>query len=344
MRLCLSWVLGVGLIAAAALGSLAMAGETAGTGKIKLNNDYQLSGPYGCKNLSVFLVHGKARIKGKRIISLAQALEQGIVTIHETGNVNRLNASNHSETEYVYIQSGDMVKGGRQDRTLAQDVLVPPGSRKIPLDAFCVERGRWNKRGMEKADRFSSSKKSLSSKQLKLAAKKAKSQQDVWQAVASEQEKLSRQIGKSVRKRASATSLQLSMEDEDVEKKSVVYQQELLPVGRREEDAVGFAFAINGRFSTADIYGDPDLFQKLWPKLIEAAAHEAISQYKEEEADRRVRGDEVKNHLLDALNSKRKAEPSTRATRRMAGETKINHTFETKDELGQVVHINIIKK
>ena len=344
MRTCLSWVLGVGLIAAVAWGNLAMAGESDATGKIRLNGDYLLSGPFACKNLSVFLIHGKAKIKGKHIISLSYALEQGVVTIDETGDVNRLTISNHSDTDYVFIQSGDIVKGGRQDRTLAQDALVPPRSNQIPLNAFCVESGRWHKRGMEKADQFSSSKKRLSSRKLKLAAKKAKSQQDVWQAVAAEQEKLSRQIGKSVRKKASATSLQLSMEDEDVEKKRQVYQQALLPVGQREKDAVGLAFAINGQFSTADIYGDPVLFQKLWPKLIEAAAYEAVSQYDAGQADRRASRDEVKGHLVDALNSKKRLEPSTKVTRRTSGETKINHAFETKDELDQVIHLNIMKK
>src|SRR5262249_5531978 len=47
----------------------------------------------------------------------------------------------------VYIQAGDIVKGGRQDRVLSYDLIVPPRSGKVPLAAFCVEAGRRQPRG-----------------------------------------------------------------------------------------------------------------------------------------------------------------------------------------------------
>lgn len=338
MRAFLSWGISATLITAMAFIGSATAG------KVKLSSEYELSGPYACRNLSVFLIHGKAGIKGKRFISLAEALERGVVTIDETGDVNHLSATNHSGTDFVFVQSGDIVKGGQQDRTLSQDALLPPNSKKNVLNSFCVEQGRWHKRGKEKSDKFSSSKKGLSSKQLKLAAKKAKSQQAVWEAVAVEQEKLGRKLGKSVRNSKSATSLQLTLEDKDVEKKSREYQRALLSIGQQDKDAVGFAFAINGKFNTADIYGDPTLFQKLWPKLIETAAYEALSQYDEKMTHSPPQADNVKGHLLDALNSPKAKEASSKMTRRTAGETPHNYAFETKDEKDQIIHINIIKK
>lgn len=344
MRTFLSWGIGVTLIATIILGGSATAENVTPIEKVTLGAQYQLSGPYQSKNLSVFLVHGKAGIKGKRFISLAEALEKGVVTIDETGDVNRLSATNHSDTDFVFIQSGDIVKGGRQDRTLSQDAILPPKSKKNILDSFCVEQGRWRKRGTESVTKFSSSKKGLTSKQLKLAAKKAKSQQAVWKAVAQEQEQLGHKMGKSVRKAASATSLQLSLEDKDVEKKSREYQQALLPIGKKEKDAIGFAFAINGKFNTADIYGDPALFQKLWPKLIETAAYEAISSYDGKMTHTQAKTNDVQTHLLDALSSSKKMEKSNTSTQRTAGETRQNYAFETKDEKDQTVHINVIKK
>lgn len=316
--------------------------------QVELNTDYQLSGPYAHKNLSVFLVHRAASaqngIEAKRFISLAEALEKGTVTIHETGDVNLLAATNHSQKAFIFIQSGDIVKGGRQDRTLSQDLVLAPNSKKIPLDSFCVEQGRWRKRGTEKLDRFSSSAKGLSSKELKLAAKKAKSQEAVWKAVEEEQGKLGRSIGKSVRSAASTTSLQLTLEDKDVEKTGRQYQDALLPVGRDKKDVIGFAFAVNGKFNTADIYGYPALFQKLWPKLIEAAAYESMSQYDANKVAASIGINVIKNHLLDALNSPKQAEPSGPITKRTAGETRDNYAFETKDEQDRLIHFNIIKK
>lgn len=344
MRTFPSWVIGALALIFAAFGGHAAAGQGSGTAKLDLNAKYQLSGPYVHKNLSVYYIHGKTEIKGKRLIPLGEALDKGLVVIHETGDVNQLAASNRSPDEFVFIQSGDIVKGGRQDRTLSQDVILPPKSDMAVLDSFCVEQGRWRKRGGEKAEEFSSSEKSLSSKQLKLAAKKSKSQQEVWQAVAVEQEHLGRKVGQSVRSAASATSLQLSLENEGLAQKSSAYQQALLPAGRRAKDAIGFAYAINGRFTTADIYGDAVLFQALLPKLIQTAAYEAISLFDEKKPAAPVAASAIKRQLTDAFASRKKTEPSSHLTKRLSGETKANYAFETKDEADQIVHLNIINK
>ena len=40
---------------------------------------------------------------------------------------------------------------------------------------------------------------------------------------------------------------------------------------------MGYAFAVNGKLSTADIYPSNRLFRKMWPKLIKTAAAEAIA-------------------------------------------------------------------
>ena len=340
----ISWVCRILTVASLVLGGSAAGGHAAGSDRTGLNADYRLSGPHVCRNLEVFFIHGKTGIKGKHFISLAEALEKGVVTVDETGDVNHLSATNHSDKDYVFIQSGDMVKGGRQDRTLSQDVVLPPKSAKIVLDAFCVEQGRWSRRGREQSDRFSSSEKGLSSKRLKLAAKQAKSQEAVWEAVAAEQKRLGRKVGKSVRKPASDSSLQLSLEDEEVEKQIREYRKSLLPLGRREKDAVGFAFAINGRFNSADIYGDPGLFQKLWPKLVESAACEALALRDEKQNHPVVDPGDIKSHVVEAMGSPKHKEPSGRATRRLAGETGKSYTYETKDREDQTIHLNIIAK
>ena len=33
--------------------------------------------------------------------------------------------------------------GGKQDRVIAKDRIVPPGSDPIDLSVFCIEPGRW---------------------------------------------------------------------------------------------------------------------------------------------------------------------------------------------------------
>ena len=56
--------------------------------------------------------------------------------------------------EAVFIQSGDIVKGGQQDRVLTVSLLLPKGSGQVAIDSFCVEAGRWAARGKEDVKLF----------------------------------------------------------------------------------------------------------------------------------------------------------------------------------------------
>jgi len=152
--------------------------------------NYTVSGPYTHKNLTVFLLHGSDRGQEKTPLTLQEAMDRKLVVVHETGDVNNLAVENLSDEE-VYIQSGDIVKGGKQDRVLALDLIVPPKSGKLSISSFCVEQGRWSGRGGEGVSEFNSSQKALNSKELKIAAKHSASQQEVWDKVAKSQAKLS---------------------------------------------------------------------------------------------------------------------------------------------------------
>ena len=90
--------------------------------------NYRLSGPFTHKNLSIFLVHGKNTFTGKTFITLQEALVQKKVVVYETQSVNELAIENVSNDD-VYVQAGDIVKGGQQDRMIGVDLIVPSRSR-----------------------------------------------------------------------------------------------------------------------------------------------------------------------------------------------------------------------
>src|SRR5437016_11775842 len=138
-------------------------------------DDYRLEGRFTQGNLSVFLIHGKDKIKGEAFLTLQEALVQKKVIVRETRSVNELSIENISSEE-VYVQSGDIVKGGAQDRMMAVDLILPPRSGKIPISAFCVENGRWSQRGSEQVAVFGSSANIVAGRDVKLAAKSASSQ------------------------------------------------------------------------------------------------------------------------------------------------------------------------
>jgi hypothetical protein len=239
---------------------------------------YRVLKPVTHANLAVYLIEGPQPAKGHRYLTLDEALEQKKVIVHETSDVNELAVENLSGADEVYIQAGDIIKGGKQDRVFETDFIVPPKSGKLPIAAYCVEQGRWSRRGSETPDRFSSSKTALASRELKLAAKHRKEQGEVWQKVSDVQEKLAAAVAAPVRAEQSASSLQLTLENDNVEKAADEYVRTFASAASKNPRVVGYAFAINGKMNSADVYGSHDLFVKLWPKLLQAMAVEAVSE------------------------------------------------------------------
>src|SRR6266540_515818 len=256
-------------------------------------SNYVVSGPYSHKNLTIFLLHGADQRQDKTPLTLQEAMDRKMVVVHETGDVNNLAVENLSDEE-VYVQSGDIVKGGRQDRVLALDLIVPPKSGKIQIASFCVEQGRWSGRGQEEAGQFASSRKALSSKDLKIAAKHSVSQGEVWDKVSQSQAKLSAGVvaadpeaaalpappaqgqvaagggggtasarpaargGEfSVASSLSSSSLQLSLENENLKQVVDDYVKKLSPIiegktyGQPQADAVK-AFLVDSESGKAD--------------------------------------------------------------------------------------------
>ena len=78
------------------------------------------------------------------------------VVVYETKSVNELSIQNFSN-EDVYVQSGDIVKGGQQDRMIGVDLIVPPRQARCRFRRFASSTGRWSGRGNERATVFSSS-------------------------------------------------------------------------------------------------------------------------------------------------------------------------------------------
>jgi uncharacterized membrane protein YgcG len=364
--------------------------------------DYTMSGPYTHKNLTIFLLHGAGQSQSLAPLTLQEAMKRKLVIVRETGDVNRLTIQNRSNQD-VFVQAGDIVKGGQQDRALALDLIVPPKSGRIPIDAFCVEQGRWSRRGNEAAAAFSASDNALASKDLKIAAKASRSQGDVWANVSKTQEKLamnmtvtpsatpapgsSRRRGgsgggsgpgegggegrggnfgggsfragggpttgsdsigglASVADRASPSSLQLTLENKLVKDTANDYIKKLSSIINGKRDVVGFVFAINGQINSADVYSSNALFAKLWPKMLEASAIEAIAELKGEEKFQPADASAVKAFLRESQTGKAETKKVTARTSVVKSETGKNLFFETRDgsRNGKWVHRNYITK
>jgi len=80
----------------------------------------RVSGPYSFENLSLFLLHGEDRVPSGSYRALQQAMESKSTAVYETGTVGELLIENLGDLD-VFIQAGDILKGGRQDRVIGVD-------------------------------------------------------------------------------------------------------------------------------------------------------------------------------------------------------------------------------
>jgi hypothetical protein len=235
-----------------------------------------VAAPYTHENLTVYVVRGPDEFDAGNVMTLQEALDRGLAVVHETGNVNMLAVENRSDDQDLFLQSGDIVKGGQQDRLIANDMIVPAKSGKVPCPANCCEHSRWTGRGQEAATHFAKSTDFACGNDIKIA--NATGQQSaVWANVAKAQLQLSAQVGKPVNGAASPTSLQLALEDKDLQAKLAGYEQ-VLARAAGYPDAIGVVVAVNGKVIAADVYGSAKLFRKVWPKLLKSAAVDALAQ------------------------------------------------------------------
>ncbi len=304
-----------------------------------------VSGPYTHENISIFFIHANKAATPDKMMTLDEALEAGKIEVIETGSVGELAVENLSD-EPVFIQSGDIVKGGRQDRTLEYDLVVRPQSGRVPIKSFCVEQGRWSRRGSEAADIFESSKSVLFCKDLKLAVKSKSSQSDVWREVAEVQSDLTRVLGGTVNDAVSPTSLQLALENDSLETRISEGEEELTGILNKLDNVTGFAFAINGELNSADLYGSPELFAKMWPKLIRAALTEAVASASEQGADRVITANDVEEWLAAAKKGTSSVQEPGNQMHLKVTESDKNLMFESKlaSDSSEFIHRNVIKK
>lgn len=307
---------------------------------------YRISTPYTHKNLTIFLIHGKDQTKKSNVMTLQEAMERKLFVVYETSTVNELEVENLSKTQDVFIQSGDIVKGGKQDRVLAVSIIIPAGSGRVKIEAFCVESGRWTKRGNEDAGKFTSSNDRIVTKELKIAANSSRNQQEVWNQVSDAQARLGKNVGGPVTAAASRSSLQLSLENKNVIATVDEYVKKLSGITAGKSDVIGYAFAINGKINSADVYVSNALFKKVWLKNLKATATEAVAESRSVRLADPVKADAVKVLIDESERAKpREISAGSGNARLVTREDKDNVMVEARDEKTKVVvHKSYVRK
>jgi ARG/rhodanese/phosphatase superfamily protein len=288
------------VLAAIAVPCLLQAGESAqGSG-------YTLLDPIRSGNLTVFPVVASKSYDTGQFLTLDEGLRTGEVVVTEAGQargmirrhprdpgilhpvrdaeVNRLVLVNNSKRPLLLL-AGEIVTGGKQDRVIGKDRIVPAESDPVDLSVFCVEPGRWvaanGKYEFGSAGGVVGG--VVASPSVRGSAMSAKSQQQVWDNVGKSKQAMAMIVpAPAVAEVNSTTSYARVMDNKEVRQKvdsvaePVQRNYESVIRQLREKNAVGVVVAVNGEVVWADLFASTQLLQKYWPKLVRSYATEAV--------------------------------------------------------------------
>ena len=233
-------------------------------------NHVKISSPVTCRGLTIIPL--SLPEDRTTILSFDEALSRNLIKISEIngGEVNRLAVENFSDYP-VFIMSGEILTGCKQDRILQNDLLLSPHSGRIEIPAFCVEPGRWQ----EKSDKFSSGK-SVTPPSLRQVAKETRSQEGVWNSVRTNLKSCSKAAGAGNVDNSGSQSMQRVYENQKVDAAIKSSQAYFADLPDKYPQMNGVVVAVNGRILCADLFCSRKLFCKMWEKLLYSYCLESL--------------------------------------------------------------------
>jgi hypothetical protein len=299
---------GMSALGIAALGFLwASPGQPAPDGKPQ--GELRLLEPISYENLTVFPVVASSGYDTSGFLTLEEGLSRGEVTVQEQGgdtilrdrgtvrpvvqnyggpSVNQLVLINRSKRPLLLL-AGELVSGGKQDRIIAKDRIVPVGADPLPLNVFCVEHGRWSS-----GSQFTAASTIVHPSVREQAAVNQR-QTDVWasvtagstaaQAAAAPAPQVSQQVlAETVQSEAKTQSYDKiygsSRVAPSVDAMVLEVQRRFRKetAGLKGERVVGVVIAYGGEVAWSDTFASSELFDQYWGKLLRSYAVEAVAR------------------------------------------------------------------
>jgi len=301
-----------GFLGITTLGGLAFVGSVPSTPAApssRPEGDWRLLDPVTYENISVFPVVSSYGQDTSPFLTLEEGLSNGEVIVSEQGavglvrnrdprylgppeqvtaSVNQLVLINRSKRPLLLL-AGELGSGGKQDRVIGKDRIVPAGAPPLPLDVFCVEHGRWTGSSQFAAAR------TIVHPSVREKAAVDQKQAEVWDAVRS---------GSTLKASPAAPSPRVTTRDIQgaiasngrTEAYEQIYQSRAVGVsiddfvdevqrrfsqatsGLKNERVVGVVVAYGGEVAWSDIFASGDLFDHYWRKLLRSYAVEALTR------------------------------------------------------------------
>ena len=302
---------------------------------------FHFTGPIRHENLHIHFLIGPS--VPPDYLTLAEGFSQQLVEIFETGRVGRLAVVNKSTDRPLFIQLGELLKGGLQDRTVATDLILDPGEKYNGLEAYCVEQARWSKREAEDHTKFVPTQEFVATRPLRKTVERQEDQGAVWAVVSSAQLGMTSSIPGYHGPEASPSSYKLSIEDAALQKNVDEWFRVISRRSRLDEKTVGVAVTISGRLEKIDWYGHAQMFHRLWPGLLRAAVLEALLEKQSRAADVRPLDKSRFRDLLHRLETvqPRKQSPSPQTVDDTWQFTNCSVKRTTYQRLNSVAHTSV---
>src|SRR5271168_143377 len=266
--------------------------------------------PVTYENISIFPVASSAGYDTSYFLTLDEGLSSGEVLIREQGAdgmarsregdpriipeyrsgpaVNQLVLVNSSKRPLLLL-AGELVSGGKQDRIIGKDRIVPVGAPPLPLAGFCVEHGRWSSGANFVAA------KTIVHPSVREKAAVDQAQTEVWNAVRNGSTAAAAPSAPAARLNVQVLSQAIAV-DAPTESYDKVYTTKSTGVSiddfvdqianrfaketshLKGERVVGVIVAYGGEVAWSDIFASGDLFNHYWNKLLRSYVVEALAR------------------------------------------------------------------
>jgi hypothetical protein len=323
-----------GLLGITAFGGLALVGSGPGApaaSSSRPEGEWRLLDPVTYENISVFPVVSPYNQDTSLFLTLEEGLLSGEVIVSEQGevglirnrdprylgppqrvgaSVNQLVLINRSKRPLLLL-AGELVSGGKQDRVIGKDRIVPVGAAPLPLDVFCVEHGRWTG-----SSQFAAAN-TIVHPSVRESAAVDQAQTKVWESVRNGTN--AKAAPSAPRPQISSDNLQAAIAGNGrTEAYEKIYESRAVGVsiddfvnevqrrfaqatsGLKNERVVGVVVAYGGEVAWSDIFASSDLFDHYWRKLLRSYAVEALTRPSYRQAASR----ENANEFLRRLNGR----------------------------------------
>lgn len=217
------------------------------------------------RNLSVFPIRLRdGDLLAGRWSTMDEAISSGILVILEKGGggqVPLVQVQNRSRQNHVLIMAGELLSGGKQTRTVRQDVIVAPGQR-VDVPVWCVEKRRW-----EGGNEFGAGQ-ALLPQSIYRGLREGADQQQIWDQVARNNAALGVETA--------TESLHAALNDAATRQRVQSAHRRIVP--DVPADSTGFVFVVAGRAAGAEFFGHRAIAHRLLPKLIDSYMVDLIIQ------------------------------------------------------------------